>query len=64
MSQDLRRERAGAHFDTIAGATNYIAQLESENAGLRRVLKYVAKFSDLPKDVDEVVRITLEGRDA
>lgn len=33
MSQDLRRERAGAKFDTIAGATNYIAQLEKYRHG-------------------------------
>ncbi len=28
MSQDIRRERAGVRFETIAGATNYIADME------------------------------------
>lgn len=32
MSQDLRREKADVRFETIAGATNYIAEIEEEMA--------------------------------
>lgn len=35
MSQDLRRERDGVAYETIAGATQYIAELEAENARLK-----------------------------
>lgn len=35
MSQDIKRERAGVRFETIAGATNYITQLEAENKRLK-----------------------------
>ncbi len=51
MSQDLRRERAGAKFETIAGATNYIAELEQEN----RELKYLRE-----DDKSEIVELLVE----
>ncbi|OHD14986.1 MAG: hypothetical protein A2Y38_25570 [Spirochaetes bacterium GWB1_59_5] len=35
MSQDLRRERDGVAYETIAGATQYIAELEAENKRLK-----------------------------
>lgn len=51
MSQDLRRERAGAQFETIAGATNYIAQLEAENAHLKGAFEYNTK---LAREIDHL----------
>lgn len=51
MSQDIRRERAGVSFETIAGATQYIAQLEQEN----HELKYLRE-----DDKSEIVELTVE----
>lgn len=39
MSQDMRRERAGVAFETIAGATHYIADMERENEQLKFALR-------------------------
>lgn len=64
MSQDIRRERAGVSFETIAGATHYIAQLEAENRTLRHALAYAAKFSSFDDDVDLVVQAALKVRNA
>ncbi|CDZ88976.1 hypothetical protein RHRU231_450143 [Rhodococcus ruber] len=33
----MRRERAGVSFETIAGATQYIAELEQENYELKHL---------------------------
>ncbi|MCD2099589.1 hypothetical protein QNA24_29930 [Rhodococcus qingshengii] len=63
MSQDLRRERAGAQFETIAGATNYIAELEQENFRLRLALSYADKFTSFDEDVRLVVQSALNARD-
>lgn len=64
MSQDIRRERAGVRFETIAGASDYIARLEAENRTLRHALAYAAMFSSFDEDVDLVVQAALKVRNA